>query len=102
MARTAERVGHDELATLKLVALDGALESRITVTCAALADRLDASNQTASRRLQRLEDADYVEREMTGDGQLVAVTGTGERALKREYADYRRRTPAGGHVPPSR
>jgi len=90
MARTAERVGHDELATLKLVALDGALESRTTVTCAALADRLDASNQTASRRLQRLEDADYVEREMTGDGQLVAVTGTGERALKREYADYRR------------
>ncbi|PSP47051.1 riboflavin kinase [Halobacteriales archaeon QH_7_69_31] len=75
MARTAGRVGHDELATLKLVALDGAL---------------DASNQTASRRLQRLEDADYVEREMTGDGQLVAVTGTGERALQREYADYRR------------
>ena len=36
MARTAGRIGHDELATLKLVALDGALESRTTVTCAAL------------------------------------------------------------------
>ena len=90
MARTTERVGHDELATLKLVALDGALEGRTTATCAALADRLDASNQTASRRLQRLEDAGYVEREMTGDGQLVAVTEAGERALQREYADYRR------------
>ena len=90
MARTTERVGHDELATLKLVALDGALDGRTTVTCAALADRLEASNQTASRRLQRLEDAGYVEREMTGDGQLVAVTETGERALQREYADYRR------------
>jgi riboflavin kinase len=90
MARTTERVDHDELATLKLVALDGALEGRTPVTCAALADRLDASNQTASRRLQRLEDADYVEREMTGGGQLVAVTETGERALQREYADYRR------------
>ncbi|PSQ36309.1 riboflavin kinase [Halobacteriales archaeon SW_12_69_24] len=90
MARTTERVGHDELATLKLVALDGALEGRTPVTCAALADRLDASNQTASRRLQRLEDADYVEREMTGEGQLVAVTETGQGALKREYADYRR------------
>jgi len=90
MARTTERVGHDELATLKLVALDGALEGRTTVTCSALADRLEASNQTASRRLQRLEDADYVEREMTGDGQLVAVTEAGERALQREYADYQR------------
>ncbi|WP_254839924.1 CTP-dependent riboflavin kinase [Natronomonas marina] len=90
MARTAERAGHDELATLKLVALDGALDGRTTVTCSSLADRLDASNQTASRRLQRLEDADYLEREMTGDGQLVAVTETGERALQREYADYRR------------
>jgi riboflavin kinase len=90
MARTTERVGHDELATLKLVALDGALEGRTAVTCAALADRLEASNQTASRRLQRLEDAGYVERKMTGDGQLVAVTETGERALQREYADYRR------------
>jgi riboflavin kinase len=90
MSQSTERVGHDELATLKLVALDGALEGRATVTCAALADRLDASNQTASRRLQRLEDAGYVEREMTGDGQLVAVTDDGERALQREYADYRR------------
>jgi len=90
MARATERVDHDELATLKLVALDGALEGRTPVTCAALADRLDASTQTASRRLQRLEDADHVEREMTGEGQLVAVTETGERALQREYADYRR------------
>ena len=90
MARATERVGHDELATLKLVALDGALEGRATVTCAALAGRLEASNQTASRRLQRLEDAGYVEREMTGDGQLVAVTEAGERSLQREYADYRR------------
>ena len=90
MAQSTGRVGHDELATLKLVALDGALEGRATVTCSSLADRLDASNQTASRRLQRLEDAGYLEREMTGDGQRVAVTTDGERALQREYADYRR------------
>ncbi|MCY4731631.1 CTP-dependent riboflavin kinase [Natronomonas gomsonensis] len=90
MSQTTERVGHDELATLKLVALDGALEGRATVTCAALADRLDASNQTASRRLQRLEDAEFIERNMTGDGQRIAVTEVGERALQREYADYRR------------
>ena len=90
MSQTTERVGADELSTLKLVALDGALDGRVTVTCADLADRLDASNQTASRRLQRLEAAALVERDMTGEGQRIAVTEAGERALQREYADYRR------------
>ena len=90
MAQTTGLVGHDELATLKLVALDGALDGETTITCSVLAGRLDASNQTASRRLQRLEDADYLSRELTGDGQRVAVTDEGERALQREYADYRR------------
>ena len=90
MAQTTGRVGYDELATLKLVALDGALEGRTTITCSELAGRLDASNQTASRRLQRLEDAGYLTRELTGAGQRVALTDGGERALQREYADYRR------------
>ena len=89
-ARTGSAVGHDELATLKLLALDGALDGRTTVTCAWLAERLDASNQTASRRLQRLEDADLLAREILSDGQRVRVTEAGERALQREYADYRR------------
>ncbi len=90
MAQTTGRVGYDELATLKLVALEGALEGRTTITCSELAGRLDASNQTASRRLQRLEDADYLQREITGDGQRITLTDGGERALQREYADYRR------------
>ena len=90
MAQTTGRVGHDELATLKLVALDGALDGEVTITCSALAERLDASSQTASRRLQRLEDAGYLDRELTGDGQRVSVTDDGTHALERQYADYRR------------
>jgi riboflavin kinase len=88
--RTGHAVGHDELAVLKLLALEGALGERAMVTCAGLADRLEASNQTASRRLQRLEDAGLLDREILGDGQRVGVTEEGERALQREYADYRR------------
>jgi len=88
--RTGPPVGHDELAALKLLALEGAIGERATVTCAGLADRLGASNQTASRRLQRLEDADLLDREILNDGQRVVVTENGERALQREYADYRR------------
>lgn len=87
---TGQEVGYDELATLKLLALDGALEGKRKVSCSALADRLAVSDQTASRRLQRLEDADHLDREIVSDGQLVTVTGEGESALRREYADYRR------------
>jgi riboflavin kinase len=91
MAQTTGRtVGYDELATLKLLALEGALESQQKVSCSVLAEDLDASNQTASRRLQELDDAGFVEREMVSDGQWVTVTPAGESALRREYADYRR------------
>lgn len=90
MPETTEEIGYVELATLKLVALEGALDGPTTVTCADLADRLGASNQTASRRLQRLENAEYLHRELTGEGQRVSLTDEGERALQREYAEYRR------------
>ena len=83
-------VGYDELATLKLLAVDGAIEGQTKESCAALGERLDASTQTASRRLQRLDDAGYVDREIVSDGQWITVTAEGERALRREYADYRR------------
>jgi len=90
MQEQAASVGPDELATLKHLALLGALDGATTVTCATLADRLDASNQTASRRLQRLEEAGAVTRELLGDGQQITVTDDGERALRGEYEQYRR------------
>ncbi|WP_049969250.1 DUF120 domain-containing protein [Haladaptatus cibarius] len=90
MPATSLVVGYDELAALKLLALDGALESEVKVSCADLADRLDASNQTASRRLQRLDDAGLITREIVSNGQWIAITDDGAWELKREYEDYRR------------
>jgi riboflavin kinase len=87
---TAAAVGYDELAALKFVALDGGLAGPTKLSCAGLAERLDASTQTASRRLQRLEAAGLVERDVVADGQWVTVTGAGEASLRREYTDYRR------------
>jgi riboflavin kinase len=87
---TGTAVGHAELATLKSLALAHGLDGEAKISCSRLADELDASSQTASRRLQRLEEGNLLEREIVSDGQWVAVTGDGERALQREYADYRR------------
>jgi riboflavin kinase len=87
---TAAAVGYDELAALKFVALGGGLAGPTKLSCAGLAERLDASTQTASRRLQRLEAAGLVERDVVSDGQWVTVTEAGEASLRREYTDYRR------------
>ncbi|WP_251341745.1 DUF120 domain-containing protein [Haloplanus halophilus] len=86
----ASSVGHDELAALKRIGLDGGLSGRTKVSCSGLADRLGTSAQTASRRLQRLDDAGLLDREVLADGQFVALTDDGAAALRREYADYRR------------
>ncbi|MFB6233966.1 MAG: DUF120 domain-containing protein [Halopenitus sp.] len=86
---TATDVSPAERAALKEVALEGGL-SETKVSCAALGDCLDASTQTASRRLQQLEAGDLIEREVVGDGQWVSITDAGEAYLRGEYADYRR------------
>ena len=91
MSTTAtSAVGQAELAVLKLLALEGGLSGDLKISCSALADQLDASNQTASRRLQRLESATLLERDTVSDGQWVTITDAGERALRAEYEDYRR------------
>jgi len=83
-------VGHDELATLKQLALVDGLDGERKISCSGLAGRLDVSTQTASRRLQALEAAELLERELVSDGQWITITERGEQTLQREYADYRR------------
>jgi len=85
----ASTVAVDELQALKAVALDGGLAGPVKVSCSSLGQRLETSTQTASRRLQELDAAGLVDREIVSDGQWVSVTGDGERVLRAEYADYR-------------
>ncbi|MFC7233481.1 DUF120 domain-containing protein [Saliphagus sp. GCM10025308] len=85
---TLTDMGPGEFTVLKLLALDGALRGEIKVSCSGLAKDLDASSQTASRRLQRLEEEGFVERETTSDGQWVAITERGGRVLQTEYEEY--------------
>jgi riboflavin kinase len=87
---TASTVGPDELAALKRIALGGAFDGRTKLSCSGLAEELGASTQTASRRLQRLDDAGLLDRDVLSDGQRVTVTDAGVARLRREYADYRR------------
>ena len=87
---TARALEGDALATLKHLALIGALDGQAKLSCADLAERLDTSTQTASRRLQRLEELDQLDRDIVSDGQWVSITEDGERRLRSEYDAYRR------------
>ncbi len=89
MSEQQRALGADGVLTLKHLALLGALDGQEKLSCSGLGERLDASTQTASRRLQRLEEDGYVERDVVGDGQWVEVTERGAQRLQAEYADYR-------------
>ncbi len=90
MQETSPAVGHDALLTLRAIALDGGFAGETKLSCSGLAEEVDVSSQTASRRLRALADAGLIERDTVGDGQWVRVTDAGEHALREEYETYRR------------
>ncbi|MFC7072403.1 DUF120 domain-containing protein [Halovenus rubra] len=90
MAETRRVLDSAEVLTLKHLALVGAIDGEQKLSCAALADRLDASTQTASRRLQQLEEGGFITREVVSDGQWITITDDGARRLRCEYESYRR------------
>lgn len=83
-------IGYNELATLKHLAVTDSLVGRISTSCSELAAELDISPQTVSRRLQRLEETDLLERTVTPDGQAIRITPEGRDALLAEYREYQR------------
>lgn len=89
MAETRRTLGSDEVETLKHLALMGALDAETKLSCTRLADRLDSSTQTASRRLQTLDDEGFVTRDVVADGQWIRLTDEGTQRLRAEYESYR-------------
>ena len=98
MAQAPVAVDQDEIAALRHLALEGGLDGEIKVSCAELAGRLDVSTQTASRRLQRLDESGLLDRDFVADGQWVSVTDDGGRTLRREYEAYRQLFESDGTV----
>lgn len=83
-------INHDELATLKNLAVRSGLEVPSKVSCSDLAAQIDVSVQTASRRLRRLEEAELIGRNKNSDGQVVSITSLGEKLLKKQQNEYNR------------
>jgi riboflavin kinase len=81
-------INYDELATLKQLARNGAMNREIKVSSGSLAETLDVSKQTVSRRLQNLTDAGFIYRQPISDGQYLFIRKPGKKALWNEYQEY--------------
>ncbi|WP_298669963.1 DUF120 domain-containing protein [uncultured Methanofollis sp.] len=87
-----------DLQCLKVVALMGGLRSSAWMSSQTLANALNISPQTASRRLKSLEAAGMITRTVRPDGQYVAVALAGEEELRHEFSAYTRIfSPEGGY-----
>lgn len=90
MPESSLAIGPDAVMTLRQLGLDGALTGETKLSCSSLAETRDISTQTASRRLQQLDEVGLVDRETVADGQWVRITEAGERRLREEYEAYQR------------
>ena len=75
------------LRLLIVLALDGALDKSISLTTSQLAEKLDVSQQTASRWLEELNLDKYIEKSTMGQGLTIQITTEGKMVLWKTYTD---------------
>lgn len=78
------------LQTLKEIAKLGAINNKIEVSSQELAEKIQISQQTASRYLLELDKKGFITRELGIKKQIIQITQSGEESLKEEYIDYQR------------
>ena len=77
------------LQTLKELALLGAIHNKIELSSHELAQKLETSQQTASRYLLELDTQEMITRELGVKKQLIQITSAGADALENEYMCYK-------------
>jgi riboflavin kinase len=78
----------EDISTLKKLALIGGLDGIVKLSSSEFAAHISSSPQTASRRLQSLEQAGCITRKVEPAGQKIRITKQGYQALEAEYLEY--------------
>jgi len=76
--------------TLKEIALLGAIENKIEISSDELANKINSSQQTASRYLLELDKKNLINREFGIKKQIIRITTEGKKILEHEYVDFER------------
>jgi riboflavin kinase len=80
----------DYILILKQLGLQGAVHDYIKLSSAALGKMLDISQQSASRKILALLEANLITRTLTARSQYIKLTPKGIALLRKEFADYQR------------
>jgi len=79
-----------DVETLISLAEAGACDSLSLISSERISLKLEVSQQSAARRIKRLEDKGYIEREVTARGQKIRITAKGKETLKNLYTSLRK------------
>ena len=77
------------LQTLKELALLGAIRNKVEISSFELAQRLETSQQTASRYLLELDKYKFITREFGVKKQLIQLTESAAEHLEHEFSQYK-------------
>ena len=76
------------LKTLKILALQGGTRHSVHISSTELAEKLDISQQSASRHIIDLENKDYIKKKYAQGGQIVNINEKGIAILRKEFTEY--------------
>jgi riboflavin kinase len=79
-----------DILSLKKLALLGAHRQPVDLSSIEFASHIDASQQTAARKLKHLEEEKLISRQILSDGQLISITDSGLSLLQKEFSDYQK------------
>jgi len=83
---------------LRRIALMGGMHDYIAISSRELGDRLDMSQQSASKRILELLEADLIQRDLGARRQRIRLTEEGISLLRQEYLEYQKIFELKGHV----
>ncbi|HOB37652.1 MAG TPA: DUF120 domain-containing protein [Methanomassiliicoccaceae archaeon] len=75
---------------LKQIALLGGINDYIAISSRELGEKLDISQQSASKRILELLEEGYIQRDLGARKQRIKITKKGLDALRAEYSEYQR------------
>jgi riboflavin kinase len=75
---------------LKHIGLEGAVNEFIVISSRELAEELNISQQSASKKILELIDDKLIERRLGARKQLIKITDKGLNILRKEYSEYQR------------
>jgi len=76
------------LKTLKILALQGGTRHSVHISSTELAEKLEISQQSASRHIIDLEKKDYIRKKYAQGGQIVNINDRGIAILRKEFTEY--------------